>query len=442
MKKLTTYSIFILFLILLSPSAIYAQELIFSDDFDRTVSSGWGSNSGYSYLYNGIQSTFSTSGSTGFMQIPAGGNYSSQIEALTSTDTEITYLMSFNQAVSGGTQDGYVTSAFLRYVNGSNNYRIEFRFLDNNSISIGAAKEVTDIVTSLGGTQVVSGITYVPSARYYVKARVTGSNPATVQGKIWADGVSEPTGWQYTTTDTEAALSGAGGFGVRGRIPSQSNNAPVTMTVDELSVYTYDLSVGPTPATVLEQRGYFTTGPELQEIRTKANASTQPYSTTFNNFDSRIGTPTTWTYGNIDGVISGGNDLCDGTRNGPNYLSSFAGGREIYAKALAYHLYSNDEYAAYVKTRILDLTNTTGWGGETYGGNNQCILNLSFSIPLWIAAADLIEGYSGWTTADKYQFQQWLADEVYKKTAWASRVRKNNWGAAGSVSSAMIADYL
>src|SRR5690606_5402158 len=32
--------------------------------------------------------------------------------------------------------------------------------------------------------------------------------------------------------------------------------------------------------------------------------------------------------------------------------------------------------------------------------------------------------------------------EVYKKVAWSSRVRNNNWGAAGSATAMMIADYL
>jgi hypothetical protein len=91
---------------------------------------------------------------------------------------------------------------------------------------------------------------------------------------------------------------------------------------------------------------------------------------------------------------------------------------------------------------LLDLVDTNSYGGEVYSGANQCILNLSWYIPSWIMAADLIEDYVGWTTTDKRAFQRWLADEVYKKTAWASRTRVSNWGAAGSATSAMIADYL
>jgi hypothetical protein len=91
---------------------------------------------------------------------------------------------------------------------------------------------------------------------------------------------------------------------------------------------------------------------------------------------------------------------------------------------------------------IMDLTDTYGYGGSTYSGGNQCILNLAWYIPSWIMAADLIEDYSGWSLSDKQTFQNWLASEIYKKVDWASDARSNNWGSAGSATSAMIADYL
>jgi len=63
-------------------------------------------------------------------------------------------------------------------------------------------------------------------------------------------------------------------------------------------------------------------------------------------------------------------------------------------------------------------------------------------MPRFIQAADLLEGWSGWSAADKAQFQQWLATEVYKKVSASSDKRVNNWGAGGSYTSSVIADYL
>lgn len=183
-------------------------------------------------------------------------------------------------------------------------------------------------------------------------------------------------------------------------------------------------------------RGYMTTPQELNSIAQKANLEIEPYKSAVDALLEYVREPSYWPekYSSI-----GGSQKCDETKE-PRYI--FEGSALAFAKAMAYHITGVDAYAADVKTRLLDLTDTDGYGGDEYSGANQCILNLSWYIPGWIMAADLIEDYPGWKTADKIQFQQWLAEVVYKKTAWSSRNRKNNWGSAGSTTSAMIADYL
>jgi hypothetical protein len=144
--------------------------------------------------------------------------------------------------------------------------------------------------------------------------------------------------------------------------------------------------------------------------------------------------PSYWPYGTISGPQSCLKPL------EPSYIGN--GAPLILAKAKAYDITGNTEYAAAVRERILELTNTSGYGGEDYSGGNQCILNLSWYIPNWIRAAELIEDYSGWSLADKQTFQKWLANEIYKKVDWASDHRSNNWGSSGSAASAIIANYL
>lgn len=183
-------------------------------------------------------------------------------------------------------------------------------------------------------------------------------------------------------------------------------------------------------------RGYLTTPQELREISLQAARGVQPYKDAVAAVIQYAGEPTQWpaALATLDGLQTCAEDRM------PPYLHQ--GSSLIYAKALTYHLTNNQNYAAEVGKHLLDLTDTYGYGGEEYSGGNQCILNLSWYLPGWIMAADLIEDYTGWTRADKQLFQKWLADEVYKKTAWSSRSRKNNWGSAGSATSAMIADYL
>ena len=144
--------------------------------------------------------------------------------------------------------------------------------------------------------------------------------------------------------------------------------------------------------------------------------------------------PSYWPYGTISGPQS-----CLKTFE-PPYIGN--GAPLILAKAMAYDITGNTQFAASVRERILDLTDTSGYGGEDYSGGNQCILNLARYIPSWIIAAELIEDYPGWSSADKQSFQKWLANEIYKKVDWASDNRSNNWGSASSATAALIADYL
>src|SRR6185503_2954528 len=96
------------------------------------------------------------------------------------------------------------------------------------------------------------------------------------------------------------------------------------------------------------------------------------------------------------------------------------------------------------RSHVLDLVDTRGFRGLTgdYTGDNQCVLDLSLSIPVWIETARLLEDTAVWSSADTAAFRGWLAVQVYPKVAWASRSRRNNWGAAGSLASDAIASYV
>jgi hypothetical protein len=188
-------------------------------------------------------------------------------------------------------------------------------------------------------------------------------------------------------------------------------------------------------------RGYLTTPAELAAAKAKADEGREPYKGALTDLVQYAGKPGDWSFGSLDGAID-----CGGTSGGdpgvPAYIANSGGGPLVLAKAYLFHLTGDAAWAADARTRILDLVDTTGWGGEVYSGANQCILNLSWFVPRFIMAADLLEGWSGWSAKDKADFSGWLATEVYKKVAWSSRRRNNNWGSAASYTASMIADYL
>jgi hypothetical protein len=201
---------------------------------------------------------------------------------------------------------------------------------------------------------------------------------------------------------------------------------------------------------VAQVRGYVTTPGELAVTAQKAAQGVQPYKNavlSIENFantgSASVASSTTnpyyWPYGSVTGY-----QACTAIKQ-PYLL--WAGGALVEAKAEVYRLTGDNRYADDVRTRLLDLTDTYGYNSsvgssDVYSGSNQCILNLSWYIPGWIIGADLIDGYSGWTAADKQKFQNWLATVIFKKVQWASDRRSNNWGSAGSMTTGMIADYL
>src|SRR5262249_20152107 len=101
--------------------------------------------------------------------------------------------------------------------------------------------------------------------------------------------------------------------------------------------------------------------------------------------------------------------------------------------------------AQQARIHVLDLVDTYGFGGlagADYSGDNQCVLDLGLSTPVWIETARLLEDTSVWSAADTAAFRGWLATQDYPKMACASRTRRNNWGAAGSLAADTIASYV
>jgi hypothetical protein len=183
-------------------------------------------------------------------------------------------------------------------------------------------------------------------------------------------------------------------------------------------------TVTPTPGTS-RSRGYMTTPAELRDIKSKSDRGIAPYRSAVDSLLSYVGAPNYWPYGFVD-------------PNNRDVLQHAAA--LTYAKALAYQLTGDQNYAASARDRLLELS-ITSTCGNTYSGGNGCILTLSRHIPGYIAAADLIEDYAGWSPGDKRIFQSWLRDSVYRFTDWASDDRSTNWGSIGSATTEYIADY-
>ena len=181
---------------------------------------------------------------------------------------------------------------------------------------------------------------------------------------------------------------------------------------------------------------------ELLDIRNKSASGQEPHATNVAEFFTFVDSLNEASKGWPE--LSGEVVIRKPSSSDPIQLSA-DGGRLVYGLAIAWHLSGKEEYAWRAREMILDLTDTYGYRDRftrEFRFGAQGILNLARGGTPYIYAADLLEGWPGWTQEDKLVYQKWLRDVVYMKVAWASRFCKNNWGVAGSFSSAMIAWYL
>jgi hypothetical protein len=89
---------------------------------------------------------------------------------------------------------------------------------------------------AVGPEVMVADLTYAANGWVRVRARVTGSSPATLRVRAWAEGQPEPEIWHFTGTDSQAGLQKPGAVGLRAYLGSSSTNAPILVRFDDIVV--------------------------------------------------------------------------------------------------------------------------------------------------------------------------------------------------------------
>jgi hypothetical protein len=208
------------------------------------------------------------------------------------------------------------------------------------------------------------------------------------------------------------------------------------------------LWLGVCHSAVANSRGYLTTPQELVLTKQKADQGIEPYKTAVS--DVLLQASQSW-----DFILTA--DTTCGNADDPLWNDNQGGTPILYAKALAYHLTGDPQYAEEAKNilqRIMTEVQTISIADD------QCQLNFGWGTPEIVASADLIEDY--WagqsctgptstvygqntlgTGTCKVMFQNWLAKNPYYVVSEATAQRTgNNWGAAATDATMYIADYL
>jgi len=192
--------------------------------------------------------------------------------------------------------------------------------------------------------------------------------------------------------------------------------------------------------------GTLTSVAELTAYRAAADAGSSPQKE--NRARLLTDAREAWAWGSVTGAFgttgTPTSKKCQPLAGGSGADYLLEGAPDAYAQVMGSVLARDESLAREARTHVLDLVDTSGFGGLTseYSGDNQCVLDLALSIPVWIETARLLEDTTAWSSADTGAFRTWLATQVYPKVAWASRTRRNNWGAAGSLAADAIASYV
>jgi PKD repeat protein len=200
--------------------------LLASDEFDRTLASGWGrADLGGSWTLSGDSSRFSVSGSAGRLRVPANWTHSANLNTVSSKSSRVTAEFSVDKIVEGT----YV--ALVGRQVGAEYYAARLTLQANGQ---GRLLLVRGTGESLG--VYTPTFSFLPGERYRLSTEVKGTSPTTVSAKVWKAADPEPAGWQRTATTSFAALQAAGAIGVFSYLPSASAaSAPVTVAFHQLS---------------------------------------------------------------------------------------------------------------------------------------------------------------------------------------------------------------
>jgi PKD repeat protein len=206
------------------------ETALAKDDFERTVTTGWGTAD-----VGGTWSTAagsSVSGGVGRMSLMNGQTRATTLSGTLPSNTDAQVSVSIDKVANGG--GAHVNIAPRKTAAGE--YRAKLRFSATGVVNVGVARLVGTTET-LVANRVLTGYTHVAGATLDVRVRTVSTGASTtLQVKVWPNGQPEPAEWYVTATDSDPGLQGTGQFSITTFVSSTATNSPIGVGFDRLSV--------------------------------------------------------------------------------------------------------------------------------------------------------------------------------------------------------------
>jgi hypothetical protein len=202
------------------------------------VTNGWGTApTGGAWTVAGSSTLYGVNSGVGLIQLPAGNGGTTRLASVSSAATDLRLNVSIDKLPSTGSV--YLSISGRRIVT-SGGYQSKVIISSTGKVTIAIVR-----VNASGGSEVVvqppvtvAGLTYAAGAKLAIRLRVTGSNPTLIETRTWLNGTTEPTTWQRSVSDSTAGHQTAGGLAITGYLSGGVANAPVYLSVDDLTAQT------------------------------------------------------------------------------------------------------------------------------------------------------------------------------------------------------------
>ena len=207
---------------------------IAADAFARTVSGGWGTaDVGGPWTASNTTLAQVTGGRGTLRSATAGSGPTLSLNQVSSSSTDLRLLVAADKPSTGG---GYYVSALGRRIASVGDYRGKIKVSPDGSVAVSIGRvNSAGAETTISSAVTVSGLTYAVGEQLVMRVQVDGTSPTTIRAKVWKQGAAEPATWQRTVTDATAGFQVAGAIGIQSYLSSSATNAPLVISVDDLT---------------------------------------------------------------------------------------------------------------------------------------------------------------------------------------------------------------
>lgn len=225
------------------------------DDFERTVTAGWGdADTGGTWSpMSGSAAVASVAGGDGILTLVPNQTRNMALQGLSIADSSTTVTYAIDQAPATG--NSYVGIAARQ--SATQNYTVRAWMRSNGTVWLVAQRSGSSTVLSA----VPLGLNWSAGEELQLRVQVTGASPTTIQAKVWPAAGAEPADWQLSTTDSTAGLQGSGWVSLHAN-RAGSATSTAAFSFDGLRVT--DPNTGGGPANVDPVASFTSTVSDLQ----------------------------------------------------------------------------------------------------------------------------------------------------------------------------------